>query len=225
MKVSEALASRFSCRAYLDLPVPLATIRSILQQAQRAPSGGNLQPWQVQVLTGKPLRALVSEVQDALADHPTGDKPAYQIYPEPLKEPYRARRFQNGADLYSALGIEREDRPARIRQFQKNFAFFGAPAAIMLLVDKSMGAPQWADLGAFMQSILLLAREYGLHSCAQEAWAFFEDIVRRHLALAEEQMVFCGIALGYGDLAAPVNRWRTDRAALDEIATFRGFEA
>lgn len=224
MKVSEALASRFSCRAYLDKPVALATVRTIIERSLRAPSGGNLQPWQVQVLTGQPLRAMVDEVQAGLADHPTGDRPAYQIYPHPLKEPYHARRFQCGADLYEALGVTRENRPGRIQQFQKNFAFFGAPVAVMLVVDKTMGAPQWADLGAFMQSILLAAQEQGLHSCPQEAWAMFEPIVRRHLDLPEELMVFCGIALGYGDEDAQVNQWRTSRANLEDVTTFRGFE-
>jgi nitroreductase len=224
VKVSEALASRFSCRAYLDKPVPLDIVRKVIEQSLRAPSGGNLQPWKVQVLTGEPLKAMVADVQAALADHPTGDRPAYQIYPEPLKEPYHSRRFQCGADLYNALGITRDNRPGRIQQFQKNFAFFGAPVAVMLLVDKTMGAPQWADLGAFMQSVLLSACEHGLHTCPQEAWAMFEPIVRRHLALPDELMVFCGIALGYGDLDHPINQWRTTRATLEEVAEFKGFE-
>jgi len=225
VKVSEALASRFSCRAYLDKPVDLATVRTIIGQSLQAPSGGNLQPWQAQVLTGEPLKAMIAEVQEALAAHPTGDKPSYQIYPEPLKEPYHGRRFQCGADLYKALDVAREDRTGRIRQFQKNFAFFGAPVAVMLLVDRTMGPPQWADLGAFMQSLLLSAREQGLHSCPQEAWAMFAPIVRRHLELPDEIMVFCGIALGHGDLDDPVNQWRTTRASIDAVAVFKGFDS
>jgi nitroreductase len=117
------------------------------------------------------------------------------------------------------------DRPARYRQFSRNFAFFDAPVGMFVSIDKHMGPPQWSDVGMFVQTIMLLAREHGLHTCAQEAWTSWHETVRDCLDLPDTLMVFCGIALGYGDMDDPVNGWRTQRAGVDEIAEFRGFDA
>lgn len=223
MNVSEAIDTRMSCRAFLDTPVPEATVRAIVDQARRAPSGGNLQPWFVHVLTGEPLRALIEKVRARAGEHPLGEGTEYDIYPPQLKEPYRSRRFKCGEDLYALLGIPREERERRLRQYARNYELFGAPVGLFFAIDRSMGADQWADVGMFMQSIMLLAREHGLHTCPQESWAGWHRIVSEHLRLPSELMLFCGMALGYRDESHPANRLRTDRAPLEEFATFRGF--
>lgn len=223
MNVLEALDSRYSCRAFRPDPVPERVVREILVAAGRAPSGGNLQPWHVHALTGAPLAALLDDVEARMQEMPRGETPEYRIYPADLKEPYASRRFQVGEALYSALGVSREDKAGRGRQFRRNFRLFGAPVGLFIYLDRSMGPPQWADCGMFLQSVMLAARAHGLHTCAQEAWAQWHGTVARHLRPDPEHMLFCAIALGHADAAAPVNRWRSDRAPVGVIASFRGF--
>jgi nitroreductase len=220
MNVSDAIQSRMSCRAFLDTPVPLETIRSMLETAKRAPSGGNLQPWQVHVLAGAPLKEFLALVRQKLGDQPQGEGTEYPVYPPHLKEPYRSRRFKCGEDLYATISVPREDRQRRLAQFARNYELFGAPALMFFVIDRHMGADQWADVGMFMQSIMLLAREHGLHTCAQEAWASWHRTVAEFIGLPPELMLFCGMALGFRDETAPINRLRTDRASLEEFATF-----
>lgn len=225
MNVSEAIDTRMSCRAFMPTPVPEATVRSILERARRAPSGGNLQPWVVHVLTGEALRELVGMVRERALAHPLGEGTEYNIYPPNLKEPYRSRRFKVGEDLYGLLGIGREERERRVRQYARNYEFFGAPVGLFFAIDRSMGADQWADVGMFMQSIMLLAREEGLHTCPQESWAGWHRIVSEFLRLPPELMLFCGMSLGHRDESHPANRLRTERAPLEEFATFHGFKS
>jgi nitroreductase len=223
MDVRDAVASRFSCRAFLPNPVPLATVREILTRAARAPSGGNLQPWRVHALAGAVLEDLKARIRPHAPSNPRGEGAEYQVYPSPLKEPYNSRRFQVGADLYRAIGIPREDRPARYRQYARNFEFFGAPIGLLFTIDRSMGPPQWSDLGMYIQTVMLLARAYGLDTCSIEAWTHWHKTASAFLALPPEEMVFCGMALGYGDPAARINGWRSTREALDGFAVFCGF--
>jgi nitroreductase len=223
MLVSAAIDSRMSCRAFLDTPIAKSTLVTILETAKRAPSGGNLQPWRVDVLTGEPLAKLVAIVREKLRTQPTGEGSEYHVYPPNLHDPYRSRRYQCGEDLYATIGIDRADKPARIRQFARNYEFFGAPVAMFFSIDRRMGVDQWADLGMFMQNIMLLAREHGLHTCAQEAWAVWYRTVGEYLQIPADHMLFCGMALGYRDESAPINTLRTDRAALAEFATLHGF--
>ncbi len=225
MNVSEALQSRISCRAFLSKPVPEDTLKAILAGAAQAPSGGNLQPWWVYGLTGSALEALRVDVHERMQESPRGDGLEYEIYPPDLKEPYTARRFKCGEDLYASIDIAREDKPGRIEQFKRNFDFFGAPVGLFLYLDRTMGPPQWADCGMFLQSVMLLAREHGLHTCAQESWAQWYATIARHIDPPEELLLFCGLALGYMDEQAPVNRLRTERAGIDEFATLVGFQA
>ncbi|MGA0599694.1 nitroreductase [Caulobacter sp. KR2-114] len=224
MFVSEALASRYTCRAFRPDPVPRAVVESILQGAARAPSGGNFQPWWLWALAGEDLAALKSAVADKIAQGQLleGDL-EYMIYP-PDKEPYASRRFSNGEAMYQALGVARDDGPGRLAQYARNFSFFGAPVGLLLAIDRTMLQGQWADLGIFLQSIVLLAREHGLHTAALESWSLFHRTVREHVGMPDELMLYCGIALGYADTAAPVNRYRADRAPLSEFAVLRGFE-
>jgi nitroreductase len=224
LNVSDAIDSRMSCRAFLDTPVPEATVRRILEVARRAPSGGNLQPWFVYALTGAPLRELTTRVSALAVDKPMGEGTEYPIYPPNLKEPYRSRRFKVGEDLYATIDLPRENKVGRLRQYARNAQLFGAPVALFFCLDRIMGVDQWADVGMFMQSIMLLAREHGLHTCPQEYWAGWYKTVTEFLQVPPELMLFCGMGVGYRDEAAPINRLRTDRAALEEFATLRGFE-
>ncbi|MBW8636538.1 nitroreductase [Hoeflea sp. WL0058] len=222
MNVSEALASRISCRAFKPDPVDSKTVRAIIDGARFAPSGGNLQPWRLFAVSGTPLTRLFEDIRAKMADTPRGETPEYNVYPPDLKEPYAARRFKCGEDLYASIGIERDDKPGRIRQFRRNFEMFGAPVGLFVYIDRTMGPPQWSDVGMFLQSIMLLAREHGLHTCAQEAWAQWHTTIDDHLKPPAEWMLFCGIALGYMDEDHPINTLRTERASVDEIVTFLG---
>jgi len=220
MKVADAVAARFSARAFVDRPVTAEQIRRILDRARQAPSGGNLQPWHVYAVAGPPLRELFERVHAAAVENPRGEPREYDVYPPDLQEPYRSRRYTCGEDLYAALGIPREDKPARLRQFARNLQGFGAPLMLFFTIDRAMGRNQWAHLGMFMQTVMLLAVEEGLHTCSQEAWSAFHSTVREFLCVPEEQMFYCGMAMGYADMDHPVNQWRTERAPLEDIAKF-----
>jgi nitroreductase len=220
VSVTDAVMSRHSCRAFLDRPIDPMIVRRMLDTARFAPSGGNLQPWIVHVLTGASLAEFRAALAPKVAERPLGSGSEYDIYPPHLKEPYRTRRFKVGEDLYSLIGVKRDDRPGRIRQFARNYDFFGAPAAMLFFVDRTLGPPQWSDVGMFLQNLMLLAREQGLASCAQEAWSAWHTEVSQLLKIGPELMLFCGMALGYGDDAAPINQLRADRAALDDFAVW-----
>ena len=223
MNVSQALDTRLSCRAFLDKPVSLDLVREILEVAKRAPSGGNLQPWHVHVVTGEPLKQFLKTIHEKLPANPMGEGTEYDIYPRGLTEPYKARRFKCGEDMYATIGVPREDKMGRLTQFARNFEFFGAPVALFFVMDRQMGLGQWADLGMFMQSVMLMAREKGLDTCAQEAWAIWYKTVGEFLQLPPEHMLFCGMGLGYRDPDAAINSLRTERAPLEEFVSFRGF--
>lgn len=211
MEISAALAARRSVRAFLDRPVDPALIERLARQAARAPSGGNLQPWHIDIVTGDYLARLKALMAARLAGGGL-EAAAYDIYPRDLSGPYKDRRFDVGAALYAALGIERGDRERRAEEFRRNFQFFGAPAALFCTVDRMMGPPQWSDLGMYLQSFMLLALEAGLATCAQECWALYPETVGAFLSLPEERMLFCGMAIGYEDADAPANALHTRRA-------------
>jgi len=223
MDIAAAIDSRMSCRAFLPTPVTVEVVRQILETAKRAPSGGNLQPWHVHVLAGAPLAEFVELIRVRHREQPAGEGSEYNVYPPSLHEPYRSRRFKCGEDMYATIPIERADKLRRVEHFQRNYEFFGAPVGLFFSIDRRMDKDQWADVGMFMQNIMLLAREHGLHTCPQEAWAIWHRTVAEFLSLPQEHMLFCGMALGYRDESAPINALRTDRAALEEIATLRGF--
>jgi nitroreductase len=222
MNVSEALDTRLTVRAFLDKPVEGRVIREILETAKRAPSGGNLQPWHVWVVAGDELARFKALVRDKMSETPRGEGTEYHIYPAELKEPYKSRRFKVGEDMYAAIGVARDDKMGRLMQFARNFEFFGAPCAMFFAIDRQMQQGQWADLGMFMQSVMLLAREYGLHTAPQEAWAIWYKTVGEFLAIPPELMLFCGMGIGYMDPEAPINRLRSERAPAGEFVTFRG---
>lgn len=223
MTVTEALRARTSIRAFLDTKLPEALVREILDVARWAPSGGNLQPWKVIAVAGAERDAVVALAKHALTEGPLDEEAEYPVYPPNLWEPYRSRRYLLGEQMYALLGIPREDRPARLRRFQDNYELFGGPVGLFFVIDRRMGHGQWAHLGMFMQSVALAAIERGVSSCMQEAWSAVRGTLGRHFALPEHEVLYCGMALGYADPSAPVNRLRSERAGVDEIATFRGF--
>ena len=216
MKVSDAVQSRSSIRAFLNKRVPNELLKTLLQTSSRSPSGGNLQPWKIYVLNGDAMEKFL-EFQAGWFEPETA---AYDIYPPSLKEPYRSSRFEVGEQMYSLLEISREDKEARINQVMQNFNFFGAPAAIFCYVDREMGPPQWSDLGMYLQTFMLLAQEAGLDTCAQEAWAMKHESVSTFLQAAESDMLFCGMAIGYKDQDAVINQLKTSRRSTDEWMKF-----
>lgn len=224
MDVFEALAARHTCRAFLPSPVPRATVEAILTAAGRAPSGGNLQPWRVWALAGEDLAALKARVLDAIAAGQLTDGDyEYLIYPPQLKEPYLTRQFRNGEQLYGAMNIARDDAAGRMLQFRRNFEMFGAPVGVFLAIDRTMGPPQWADLGIYLQSLMLAATARGLSTAPLESWSLRHRTVREHLEMPDELMLFCAVALGVADETDPVNAIRAERAPLEEVAELRGF--
>lgn len=222
MKVSEALDARTSIRGFLDKEVPPDVIRRVISKAARSPSGGNLQPWHITVIGGPDMAELKKLMKARLADAEKSESTEYDIYPKELVAPYRDRRFQVGEDMYAHLGIPRDDKAARRAWFARNYEFFGAPVGLFCTVDRRMGPPQWSDLGMYLQSVMLLLKEEGLDSCPQECWAVYPETIGKFLNIPPEQMLFTGMAIGYADPNAPVNRLMARRAPLEEFAEFRG---
>ena len=219
MNVSDAVKTRMSVRAFKPDLVPAKTVRGLLEAASRAPSGGNLQPWTVVAMAGEPMAALKAYV----AANPDGEPPEYSVYPPDLWEPLRTRRFQVGEDLYATLNIAREDKPARRGQFARNGQLFGAPVGVFFCLDRRCGSPQWADLGMFMQTFMLLAVEQGLATCPQEWWSSYPLTLAERLGLDDNHMVFAGMALGYAEESAPINGMRSRRDPFDVWGKLVGF--
>jgi nitroreductase len=220
MDVLDAVNRRMSVRAFKPDPVEGSVVQNLLEAAARAPSGGNLQPWRVQAVTGEPLTALMATMQQRVASPDTTE---YDVYPANLWEPLRSRRFQIGEDMYASLGIPREDKIARLQWFSTNAQGFGAPVQLFFSIDRRCGPPQWSDVGMFMQTFMLLAVERGLDTCPQEFWSHYNKIVDDHVGLPEGHMLFSGMALGYRDEAAPVNNWRSRRDPFEAWGELKGF--
>lgn len=220
MKTSDAIRTRVSVRAFTDQPVNDGTIREILDIARRAPSGGNLQPWLVYVLNGAVRDRFVDLIETRLQHHPMGETPDYHVYPPDLQQPYRARRSRVGQMLYELLGIPREDRAGKLAQFARNYRFFDAPAGLIFTIDRNMEPGQWVDLGLFMQNVMLLAQEFGLATCPQESWAVWSEAIREFCKVGDNEIVFCGLAIGHADPKAPVNTLVSERERVDTFTRF-----
>ena len=216
MEVPEAVNSRQSIRAFTDQEVSDELIQRLLEKSARAASGGNLQPWKIFVINNETMINFL-KFQEDWTDPET---PAYDIYPENLSEPYKTSRYEVGAEMYSILDIDRDDKEGRFKQMLENFKFFGAPSAFFCFVDRQMGRPQWSDLGMFLQNFMLLAKEVGLDTCPQEAWAIKQESVTAFVKAPDELMLFCGMAIGYRDDEAKINRLRTERRPFEDWATF-----
>lgn len=216
MNVTDAVSARKSTRDFLPDPVESSIIRDLLEKASRAPSGGNLQPWRIWVVNGDSMAAF----RQHMAEAPSSKTMEYDIYPAKLWDPYRTYRYQVGEQMYAKIGVGRDDKPGRQRQFARNMDFFGAPAALFCFVDRGLGPPQWSDLGMFLQTFMLLAEEAGYQTCPQEAWAAAHEQVRSFTNAPEELMLFCGMAIGKTNGEHPINSLVSERMPVEEFATF-----
>ena len=225
MDVVEAINSRIACRQFLDRPVAPDVVRALLAGASRAASNSNVQPWHVYAVTGAPLREIKRRAAEAIEQ---GDwstfETEYSDMLERLWEPYLGRKFRFGVQLYGALGIDRENRAERLEQIKRNFRFFDAPVGLFITIDRRLGPSQWADLGGYVNVLALLARAHGLDTCPQVLWTRMYKIVGAYLEFPPEQMLYCGMGMGYGDRSHAVNNFRTTRAELDEFCKFYGFD-
>jgi nitroreductase len=218
MDIYDAVTSRRAVRGFTDQPVPREVLERVLSAAAWSPSGSNLQPWHIYVVTGSPLVHLkVLAVHRVGAGDPWDDR-EFEMYPPELKSPYRERRAAFAKQRYGALGIARENLEARQRAAIANWDCFGAPAALFCYIDRDMGLPQWADLGMYLQTVMLRLRAEGLHSCPQMAWSQTRKSVAEVVSPPDGQILFCGMSIGYED--ETVGYARTGRAPLDETVTF-----
>jgi nitroreductase len=221
--VDAAIESRFSTRAFLPRPVPRETIMDILRVARRAPSGTNCQPWKVYVLQGKSRDSLVEKVcaaHDAIYANPAlaAEYPEeYDYYPEKWVSPYIDRRRENGWGLYGLLGITKGDKDKMHAQHHRNFRFFDAPVGFMFTLDRVMGRGSLVDYGMFLQNIMVGARARGLHTCPQAAWNGFAKIILPHIGAGPDEMLVCGMSMGYADEAHKVNSFHTPRVPVEEF--------
>jgi len=218
--VFAAARTRRSIRAYKPDRVPPATVREIVALGGHAPSGSNIQPWRVHALTGVTLQRLGNAIQQAFLTDEPGHQRDYDYYTDPIEEPYLARRRQCGWGLYGALGIGRGDHAKSKAYRARNYNFFGAPVGLIFTIDRKLERGSWLDYGMFLQTIMLAARARGLHTCAEAAIASFPDIVRRELGITPDNIVICGMAMGYAQPDAVVNTFQPPRIAVDEYAVF-----
>jgi nitroreductase len=217
--VSQAVATRRSVRAFCDQPVSLDVVRGVLEKARMAPSGCNFQPWEATVLTGQPLKSLQQRLLDAEPDDP----PEYDFSAPSAVPKYSQRLVEVGAAMYNALGIDREDAASRREFVRLNLISFDAPVLLLCHFPKLMKEPQWSDVGMWLQTIMLLLREEGLDTCPQEYMGVFGRTIKAELGLGDDIMLFCGLAIGWRDEAAPINVFERNRVPLDDQVRFLGF--
>jgi nitroreductase len=220
--VDQAILTRRSVRAYLPTPVPRAEIEALLQVAARAPSGTNIQPWKVHVLTGEAKDRLSAAIL-AVHNDPEQLKQAqeeYAYYPRQWIAPYIDRRRKIGWDLYGLLGIGKADKQRMHEQHGRNYSFFDAPVGMIFTIDRILEQGSWLDYGMFLQNVMIAARGRGLDTCPQAAFTPFHRVIARELELPESEMIVCGMALGYADPNAIENRLVTEREPVTGFTQF-----
>jgi nitroreductase len=220
--VDHAITTRQSLRAFLPTPVPRSTVEEMLSIASRAPSGTNTQPWKVTVLTGAAKARLVEAIMAAYNDPEQRKLHAeeYAYYPTQWVEPYLGRRRKIGWDLYGLLGIGRTDKEGMHAQHGRNYRFFDAPVGLIFTIDRVMEQGSWLDYGMFLENIMVAARARGLDTCPQAAFTQFHRIIARELGLPDNEMVVCGMSLGYADMSRVENRLQTEREPVAGFARF-----
>jgi len=223
ISVSEALVRRQSVREYTQQSVPADLLLEILEIASKAPSGGNVQPWQVHALSGEVKNTLFEKTIQQAMNNPAGVDPDIPIYPAGLADPWRSRRTDCGEVMYAALDIKRDDKIARMQQGAKNLSFFDAPVGLIFTLDRRFCEAQMIDLGLYIQSVMLVADEKGLATCPQAVWSMWAGVVRDVLGLDYSEMVMVGMAMGYANPDAAVNQLNQPRVAVEEFATLHGF--
>lgn len=224
MNVTEAVTSRRSIRQFLDKPVDQSIIESVLETAQRSPSGGNTQPWNAVVVGGDTLTEITSKIKTKAKEAPMGENMEYAIYPPDLEGRYEDQRRAVGKKMFDAVNLSRDDQAGRMAQMFKNWDSFGAPVQLFTYTKKYMGPPQWSDMGMWLQTVMLLLREEGLDSCSQEIWALYGTYMRELLGIDDDHIFFCGMAIGYRDPEHPINNFQVPRVELSENVKFMGFE-
>ncbi|EJF94229.1 nitroreductase [Bartonella taylorii] len=217
--IFQSILSRKSIRAFTNQEVSQETIKEILKFASRAPSGTNLQPWQVIVLTGNVLQQVGQELSQLVLSGVKGEREVH-YYPRQWREPYLSRRRKIGLDLYKSLGIQKDEQEKMLQQRARNFSFFGAPVGLLFTMDHDMEMGSWLDLGMFMQTIMLAARGFGLDTCPQAAFADYHKQIRTLLSVPFDRHIICGMALGYRDMNAPENNFETEREAIENFVRF-----
>jgi nitroreductase len=220
MDVSQAVASRRSIRRFLPDPVDRTVLERVLDKARFSPSGGNLQPWNAHVLSGAALTRLINVVSEIVPRGRAAFTSEYVIYPPALDGRYEQSRVSIGEAMYNALGIARDDKRGRLAQFALNYRAFEAPVLMLIHTPRTMGPPQWADIGMWLQTVMLLLREEGLDSCAQESWAVYQHQIRACVPIPDSHILFCGLSIGHRDPDAPINKFLAPRAPIDEMITF-----
>jgi len=222
--VHEAIMSRRSVRRFLSTPVPMASLRRIIEGAGMAPSGHNIQPWKVYVVAGDVKDAISASILKAIAeDPPEAHEPEFDYYPTEWFEPYISRRRATGFGLYEALGIAREDKQARIDQMNRNYVFFDAPVGMFITFDRRLATGTFMDMGMFIENLMIGARGEGLHTCGQAAFNWYHTAIRPHLPMDDAEQFACGLAIGFEDSDAPENAFRTDKLPIDDYTSFLGF--
>jgi nitroreductase len=222
--VDQAIASRRSVRRFLPAEVPRSEIEAILDVAGRAPSGTNMQPWNGYVVVGTAKNELCEAVLKAFDAEDPGNKQEVQYYPDEFFEPYLSRRRKVGWDLYGRLGIARGEGAKMKAQHRRNFEFFDAPVGMIFTIHRRLATGSWLDYGMFLENIMVAARGRGLDTCAQAAWTHYHGAIRPVLGLAEDEVVVCGMALGYADPEAPENALATERVESNRFMSWRGFD-
>jgi nitroreductase len=220
--VDEAITSRRSIRKFTSTPVSRDDIEHLLGVASRAPSGTNMQPWRVTVLGGEKKDAVQQALLDAYHDPATEAGAEFNYYPAEFPEPYKTRRRTVGWGLYGLLGIEKADKDKMLAQQARNYLFFDAPVGMIFTIDRVLEIGSWLDYGMFLENIMVAARGRGLDTCPQVSFARYHKVLRRHLDIPDEQVVMCGMSIGYADPAAPENQLVTEREPVDRFARFIG---
>lgn len=223
--VDDLIRARHAVRNFTDKPIPIETVRDILDLGRFAPSGSNIQPWKCYVVTGATRDRLCAAAVAAFRANPMGQASEYEFYPPELPEPCLHRRAAFGMKLGNAVGIAQDDMPARLAFGARNFLFFGAPVGIIFTIDRRLERASFIDYGCFLQTVMLAAKARGLDTCAQQTWATVHPIVRAELGVPEEELVVCGMSLGYADEGAPENSLGLDKAPVEDFAIFLGDEA
>jgi nitroreductase len=224
LTADEALRTRRSVRAFLPTPVPRSEVEELLALASRAPSGSNIQPWKVHVFSGALKVEITRTILDAIDRGPREQyKREWNYYPQQWREPFLGRRRKIGWDMYGLLGIPKGDFEATERQRRQNYEFFGAPVGMMFTLEDDLEIGSWLDLGIFIGSLAVAARGRGLDTCPQAAFADFHTLIRPLLRIPDNEIVICGMALGYADPEATINRLVTERAPVSQFTSFEGF--
>ena len=219
MALKELIKSRYSVRSFTDEMVSVKKLKEVLNIANSAPSGGNIQPWKVYVVTGNTKDKLISK---ALYNFDNGvqEEVEYEIYPKYLDDEYKRRRSKCAADMYNALSIEKDDIESRLKQVRENFRFFGAPVGMIITIDKSFAQNGWGHVGMYLQNLCLAAIDSGLGTCLQESWSIYPKTVKDVIKHPDNEVVWCGVALGYPNDNDPINQYRTSREDINKFVSF-----